>query len=123
MRQELDLIENLLRDVVARHDGSDLRGSELLVEGRDDATLVRHLRLLIAADYLRGQDRNTLGVDDSAHIVVTGVTWQGRHFVDAAREAVIWERTQRFAAERSSVVSAALLSEIAFAISLKLIGT
>ena len=121
MKHEIDLIRALMLDIGARPDATLVRGTELDAHGHDDATIGEHLGLLIAAGYLQGRDNTTLGGSTSANVVVNGITLQGRRFVEANTDASYWRRTQRYAAARGNELSAALLIEIATAISLQAI--
>ncbi len=109
-------------DIDSKPDGAEIAGSDLLSDGRDDAMLARQLRFLIAADYLQGKTTPTLGDAESASVVVTGIAWQGRQFINATNDPSIWEKTKRHAADMADTISVDVLAEIATAIGLQTIA-
>ena len=117
---EMELIRELMLAIVGRHRGEAMAGHEFLDDGHDDATLTRHLRVLLAAGYLRGRDDNRLGTAQSAHVLVTGVTGQGHRFLAFSRDPQGWEDATRIAGSRGGAIDADLLGDIATVISMQL---
>ncbi len=60
--------------------------------GYDQKTISEHVRLLLDAGLVRGELTHFIGGRISFH--VSGLTWNGHDFLDAARDTTIWTKAK-----------------------------
>jgi hypothetical protein len=89
MKRDFDLIRRILLDVENMPPEGILQRFD--VPEYDHTTIGEHVRLLIRAGLIRGEMADTFG---GVHFVVSGLTWKGHDFLDAARDATIWKRAK-----------------------------
>jgi len=90
LKRDFDLIRHILIDVENMAPGAILQRCEY--PEYDEKTISEHVRLLIDAGLVRGQVTETLG--GRVHFLVSGLTWTGHDFLDAARDATIWRKAK-----------------------------
>ncbi len=86
----MKLIRNILLEVEKYPAGKPV--TEISFAGVDDATIVKHVEMLIKAGLLDGQTLKLAGVPAAYHI--DGLTWEGHDFADAVRDQSIWQKTK-----------------------------
>lgn len=89
MKRDFNLIRKILLDVQSFPPNN--RDSSLEYEGEYDKDIVNeHIELLIEAGLLKGHVVKSM--NGILQIAVSGLTWDGHNFIDAARNDVIWKK-------------------------------
>ena len=91
MKRDLDLIRRIMTDI------EDLPAGERYTStsypgGYDVATVYHHIRLLIDEKLVEGHVVDVMRA--MPPLVVTGLTWKGHDFVDAARNDSVWAKAK-----------------------------
>lgn len=98
MKRDLDLVRTILKEIESRPAGDFARG--LPIDGRVQAEVDEHVRIMIDAGLLDGQPK-TMTLHGYHPTVIRGLSWHGHDFLDAARDDSIWKKV------REKVVKAA----------------
>lgn len=95
MKRDMDLIRKILFKIeesdTTPRDVARLLPDVPLEEAR------YHMRLLYEADMIRATDASTFGGEN---YLVTGLTWAGHDFLDAARSNERWEKAKTILANK-----------------------
>lgn len=114
MKRDMDMIRAILMDI---EENANINGkftisdADFAVAGAERTAVQYHLRLLLDAGYIEGQDILGDGATTAAHgflkpdsavalssagiaILVTRMTWDGHDFLDTVRDSKIWEKTK-----------------------------
>jgi hypothetical protein len=62
--------------------------SKMVIEGHTDEEVYRHVVMLLESPFVEGKQMM------SGEIVVRGLTWEGREFLDSIRGDVVWKKTK-----------------------------
>ena len=95
MKRDMDLWRKILRSVEAREDTGDPVWAEL--EGYTDDQIGFHVKLLIDAGLLEGEDRG--GGGDRYCYYHRCLTNEGYNFLDAAKNDTLWNKVKAEIAE------------------------
>lgn len=91
MVRDFDLIRKIMLDV--QSGPADQPQCTLHFDGEyDQATVDAHVSLLIDAGLLTGKVLR--GSGRILHAVVTGMTWEGHDFIDAAKDETLWAKAK-----------------------------
>ena len=92
MKRDMDLVREILFEVESWP--SDGSRSEVLIGERNPGEVEEHVRIMIAAGLLHG--------DELAfrQVLVDRLSWAGHDFLDAARNSETWERAKGTFAEK-----------------------
>ena len=104
----MDLWRKILRSVEAREDTGDPVWVEL--EGYTDDQIGFHVKLLIDAGLLEGEDRG--GDGDRYCYYPRCLTNEGYNFLDAAKNDTLWNKVKAEIAEKGLSVSLDLLRKL-----------
>ena len=108
MKRDMDLWRKILRSVEARKDTGDL--AWVALEGHTDDEISFHVKLLIGAGLLEGEDR---GGDGDRHCYFARcLTNEGYNFLDAANNDALWNKVKAEIAEKGLSVSLDLLRKL-----------
>lgn len=110
MKRNMDLIRGLLLDIEANENVNGkfvISDADFGAVGGDNRTAIQyHLRLLLDAGYIEGEDllksaKSSPNVDihrmlkeEGAPILVTRMTWAGHDFLDTVRDNKVWSQTK-----------------------------
>ena len=90
MKRDMDLWRKILRSVEARKDTGDL--AWVALDGHTDDEISFHVKLLIGAGLLEGEDR---GGDGDRHCYFARcLTNDGYNFLEAARDDTRWKKAK-----------------------------
>ena len=103
MKRDMDLIRLVILDV----------------EGEDDVDLGQyspeqvsyHRWLVLDAGLANGSDVTGMG-NSNRHAILTGLTWTGHDFIDAARDETIWRKAQKTIAEKAGTAAFKVLMDL-----------
>jgi hypothetical protein len=88
MKRDFDLIRRILIDIENLPAGGTL--DRLSYPDYDQATINQHVALLLNEKIITGLLHDSFqGIDG---FFVTGLTWKGHDFIDAARDESIWAK-------------------------------
>ena len=93
MKRNLDTVRKLLDFAEAQPAGQPLMG----FKGDFDNTaveVVEHIALMIDASLIEGEAHPDTRSSGGGIFVITGVTWKGHDFLDAARSDTVWNATK-----------------------------
>jgi hypothetical protein len=93
MKRNLDTVRKLLDLAEAQPAGQPLTG----FSGEFDNTaveVVEHIALMIDAGLIEGEAYANATSPNGGIFIITGVTWKGHDFLDAARSDTVWNATK-----------------------------
>lgn len=90
MTRNMDLIRVILLDVEKRKPACGIWDAEPFFEGKDSATVVEHLNLLIEEGYLTGA-ADYIPESDFSEVSNINLTWKGHEFLSLSRDNGIWK--------------------------------
>lgn len=94
MRRDMDLIRAVMLQVEAVEDDRlGLDSFHLSIDDRPASEIAYHVRLLVQAGLLEGQNITAVG-DETWHFGALRLTWEGCEFLDAARDDTRWRRAR-----------------------------
>jgi len=98
MKRDMDLIRKIMLAAESATPGQpDL--SPLLAEGHTQSQLSYHASLIHKAGLAEGICDDRALADDDVFCVLTGLTWAGHDFIEAARNPTIWQKAKAKAIE------------------------
>ena len=101
MKRDMDLWRKILRSVEAREETGD--PVWVALEGHTDDEISFHVKLLIGAGLLEGEDR---GGDGDRHCYFARcLTNEGYNFLDAANNDALWNKVKAEIAKKGLSVS------------------
>ncbi|MEX0887543.1 MAG: DUF2513 domain-containing protein [Phycisphaeraceae bacterium] len=109
MRRDMDLIRAIMLQVEAAEDDRlGVDPDHLSIEGRTTPEIATHVRLLVQAGLLEGQNTTSAG-DETWHFSSLRLTWAGCEFLDAARDDTRWGRARDQISQVGSITLPLLL--------------
>ncbi len=76
----------------------------------EPATIYAHIELLLEEDFIKGKiHKNHDNIIDALHI--TGLTWKGHDFIDAAKDESIWMKAKETILKPTVSITFSLLLE------------
>jgi hypothetical protein len=104
-------MELIRRLAVALEDSPAYASFDGKLEGYDPYDVGYHAHLMIQAGLAEGADITSLG---SPHrmALLTGLTWQGHEFLDAARDEARWKKAMVLVQQKGGAVTIAVLTEV-----------
>jgi hypothetical protein len=91
MKRDFDLVRTILKEIESRPAGDFIRG--LSIDGRTQAEVDEHVRIMIDAGLLDGQPK-TMMLAGYRPTFIRGLSWHGHDFLDAARDDSIWKKVR-----------------------------
>ncbi len=91
MKRDLDLVRTILKEIESKAAGDFARG--LSIDGRAQAEVDEHVRIMIDAGLLDGQPK-TMAAAGYHPTFIRGLSWHGHDFLDAARDDSIWKKVR-----------------------------
>ena len=108
MKRDLDLIRRILMDIQSMPAGEARQ--EITYAGEyDPATIAEHVALLIESDLIKGEMLNIFGNTDQ--FMITGLTWKGHDFIDAAKNEHIWAKAKKTVLKETPLIAFDVLLE------------
>ena len=89
MTRNMNLIRAILLDVEKRKPACGIWDAEPFFEGKDSATVVEHLNLLIEEGYLTGA-ADYIPESDFSEVSNINLTWKGHEFLSLSCDESIW---------------------------------
>lgn len=93
MKRNMELVIRILK-VIEENESGDSFTLSMNDEGYDNNTVQYHLRLMSEADLITVIDTTTF---DGEEYIITGMTWEGHDFLDAARNDAVVEKAKEIA--------------------------
>ena len=91
MERDFDLVRLILKDIQAMPAGESYTRIDHL-SGYDSATVFAHVDLLLNAGLIKGRVLKLMhGIGG---INVSGLTWEGYDFLDAAKDETLWTKAK-----------------------------
>jgi hypothetical protein len=91
MKRDFDLIRRIMTDIESMPAGEKYTDISSLTE-YEPAVVYSHIDLLLEAELIKGRAIKTMG--GIAGIIITGLTWKGHDFLEAARDNSIWDKAK-----------------------------
>lgn len=98
MKRDIDLIRRIMAHIETLQPGHFASANSFteylgLAKEYDKAIIFEHIELLIEENFIKGKvHRNHDDVIDAVYI--TGLTWKGHDFIDAAKDDTIWKKAK-----------------------------
>lgn len=90
MKRDMDLVRNLL--AVTEDADNVITTDFLAVDGFTHEQIIYHVRLLTAHGLIDSHESGDYASPD--RIIIEGLTWDGADYLDAIRDARVWEKTK-----------------------------
>lgn len=90
MTRNMELIRAILLDVEKRKPAYGIWEAEPFFEGKDAATVIEHLNLLINEGFLIGT-ADYIPESDFSEVSNINLTWKGYEFLSLSRDDSIWK--------------------------------
>ena len=119
MKRDMDLVRAILNVIEEQHLPNTGNWAPT-IEGYDAATILAHVELLNDAGLLKAKIMKGLGGSGGAHI--TGITWAGYEFINAAKDETIWVKAKSAILKHGSSMTFDLLLELLKAETRKRLG-
>jgi hypothetical protein len=100
LKRDLDLIRDILLAIEAEPHGQ--RRGPIAIPNRTAEEVGYHCHLLLEAGLARGTATSHLA-SASPSAMLTGLTWEGHEFLDAAREPTRWDQAKSIVSKLGSV--------------------
>lgn len=110
MTRNMDLIRAILLDVEKRKPACGIWDAEPFFEGKDSATVVEHLILLIEEGYLTGA-ADYIPESDFSEVSNINLTWKGHEFLSLSQDSGIWKSAKDKILDAGIAFSIPLLME------------
>lgn len=110
MTRNMDLIRAILLDVEKRKPACGIWDAEPFFEGKDSATVVEHLNLLIEEGYLTGA-ADYIPESDFSEVSNINLTWKGHEFLSLSQDSGIWKSAKDKILDAGIAFSIPLLME------------
>ena len=108
MKRDFDLIRKIMIDVQNAKPNMGLFRVEF--DDEDARVVMEHCALLVSANLLDGRvTRSDAGIIHNVEI--TGLTWKGHDFVDAATNDSLWERAKSSVLRGATGITFSLLQK------------
>ncbi len=108
MKRDFDLIRRIMTDIENASAGVEI--DNITYPGEyDQATINEHIGLLIDERFIKGITHKAVGGIDAFHI--TGLTWKGHDFIDAAKDDAIWTKAKETVLKPTVAITFSLLLE------------
>ena len=96
MKRNFDLVRRIMTRIESVHPGSFTDETTYLQDlgsEYEPATIYAHIELLLEENFIKGKiHKNPDDIIDAFRI--TGLTWKGHDFIDAARDESIWSKAK-----------------------------
>jgi hypothetical protein len=109
VKRDMDLIRQIALTLEDAPTGYVLDG--ISVEGYTDEEVGYHQYLMLEAGLGRGADTTVLG-STSPTALLTGLTWEGHEFAEAARADTLWAKAKRFIIDKGGPMTLAILQAV-----------
>ena len=117
MKRDMDLVRNILFAVEGSDEPLD---TDFLDFGEHTPEEVSyHVRMLTAHGLLDSHDDGDYGSPD--RIIIDGLTWQGCDYLDAVRDARVWEKTKETVKKAVGSTTMSVIKDTAVKVASKLI--
>jgi hypothetical protein len=120
MKRDFELIRKILSDVQEEAPGLMIRGFDY-EEQYDPATIGAHVTLLIDQGLMEGIVSKSLDAGIVA-FAITGLTWEGHDFIEAASTDTIWKKAFATVRERGGAMTFDVLKALLMQLALKQAG-
>ena len=106
MKRDFDLVRRILMKIQDTPAG-EYCDEIAYPDEYDPATISEHVRLLIDENFLNGKMVDAWG--SSPQFRITGLTWKGHDFVDAAKDNTLWEKAKKTILTTTAAITCDLL--------------
>jgi DNA-binding transcriptional ArsR family regulator len=111
MRRDMDLVRKILLQVELTTE-EEGRSRYLAVDGYDQATVARHVELLLEAGLVDAHLIGGDGVPPQAARVFR-LKWEGHDFLNAVRNDTVWAKTKQMVKDKGGSASFEIIKAIA----------
>jgi hypothetical protein len=109
VKRDLDLMRDLLLKIEALPAGP---AAQYRMDEVDDPVLLAHLEMLLASGLVNGTISRSHGSRGDI-IAIAGLTWDGHEWIEAVRDARVWDETKRTCLENGGVLTFDLARAVA----------
>lgn len=117
MKRNMDLVRNILAATESAE--SPISSDYIRVEGFSHEEIVYHINLLTAHGLIESHPQNDYASPDC--VVIDGLTWDGADYLDAIRDARVWDRTKQVIKDTVGSTTLSVVKETAVAVATNLI--
>jgi hypothetical protein len=111
MKRDMDLCRRILFEIEASPEATGANTVILHIDGRDQAGVEYHVRLLASGGLIEA-DRAITSATGQQVYVPRCLTWAGHEFIDAAREDTLWQKGKSLVLEKTGGLSFDVLKAV-----------
>jgi hypothetical protein len=108
MKRDMELIRKILLAVEDSKDASR-RGFRPEIDGYEDEVIQAHVGLLWNKGLLKAMDGSSR---DGESYIITGLTWEGYDFIEAARNEAVWRKAIHVVMEKGGGITLEIMSQL-----------
>ena len=99
MKRDLDLVRQIMLQIEALPPTPPV---QYRIGEVEDAVLLKHLEMLIAAGLVNGKISQSHGSRGDV-ITISGLTWEGHEWIEMVRSQTVWNETKSILLERGAL--------------------
>jgi hypothetical protein len=108
MKRDMELVRKILL-AVEESDDAHRRGMRPKIDGYEDDMIQVHVGLLWRKGLINALDGSSR---DGESYVITGLTWEGYDFIEAARNETTWRKAMQVVKEKGGGVTLEIMKEL-----------
>lgn len=101
MNRDMELVRKILL-AVEESDEARRRGIRPTIDGYEDNVIQAHVGLLWRRGLLEALDGSSR---DGESYIITGLTWEGYDFIEAARNETVWRKAMKAVTENGGGIT------------------
>lgn len=109
MKRDMDLVRSILIFMSQNERGPHIRWEEAL-PGYTENQILHHAHLMVQGGLIEAVASRNLG-DYIPKATPLSITWTGHEFLDASRDATIWEKAKKHVLKPTGGVAMSVLTE------------
>src|SRR5687768_4524948 len=107
MKRDMELIRKIL---LAAEEGKGIKkGLRPEIDGYEDEVVQSHVGLLRQKGLVNAIDASSL---DGEAYIITGLTWEGHDFIEAARNETVWRKAVQVVMEKGGGITLEVMKEL-----------
>lgn len=107
MKRDMELVRKIL---LAVEEAEDIEGGiQPEIEGYSDAQVTYHSGLLYNAGLITAMDASSM---DGPAYIITGLTWEGHDFLEAARNETVWKKAKEIIKNKGGGMTLDILKQL-----------
>jgi hypothetical protein len=108
MKRDIELVRKILLAVEDSKD-ANRRGFRPKIDGYEDEVIQVHVGLLWNKGLIKAMDCSS---SNGESYIITGLTWEGHDFIEAARNETVWRRVMKVVTEKGGGITLEITKEL-----------